>query len=246
LWRCYADGADLTSDHPHTALGVFLTAYEAERLAALLEAGETTSAALKEINKARRSEAARLLRAAGLGHAHPEISSAVLRAIAGARAVRTAITPVWTMPGPHTTTGRLTGEVLRLIDAARMSVTCSSYNFTPRSQMWQALQNASTRPQLAVTVYVDATAGTPERVADHLPHAVVYRTTTLDGDARPLVSYAKFIVIDHAVVLTTSANFFGPAENSNIELGLLVHDTALAETIEHTMRTQHGQLYEQV
>jgi phosphatidylserine/phosphatidylglycerophosphate/cardiolipin synthase-like enzyme len=236
----------MTSDHPHTALGAFLTAYEAERLAALLEAGETTSASLKEVNTTRRSEATRLLRAAGLGHAHPETSSAVLRAIAGARAVRTAITPVWTMPGPHTTTGRLTGEVLRLIDAARMSVTCSSYNFTPRSRMWQALQAASARPQLAVTVYVDATAGTPERVADHLPHAAVYRTATLEGDARPLVSHAKFIVIDHAVVLTTSANFSGPAENSNIELGLLVHDTVLAETIETTMWSQHGRLYEQV
>jgi len=36
------------------------------------------------------------------------------------------------------------------------------------------------------------------------------------------------------------------AENSNIELGLLVHDTALASSIESTMRDKHGVLYERV
>jgi phosphatidylserine/phosphatidylglycerophosphate/cardiolipin synthase-like enzyme len=171
---------------------------------------------------------------------------AVLRAIAGARSIRTTITPVWTMPGPQTSMGRLTGEVLRLIDAARISVTCSSYNFSPYSSMWTALRDASQRPDLAVTVYVDASAGTPQQVADHLRNATVFQTITPPRKTKPLVSHAKFVVIDHAVVLTTSANFSHNAENSNIELGLLVHDTALAESIEHTMRVQHGQLYERV
>jgi phosphatidylserine/phosphatidylglycerophosphate/cardiolipin synthase-like enzyme len=231
---------------PYAALGAFLTGHEAERLAIVLEAGETTSSALKEINRTRRAEATRLIRTAGLGHDRAETSVAVLRAIAGARSLRTTITPVWTMPGPQTSVGRLTGEVLRLIDAARISVTCSSYNFSPYSAMWTALRDASQRPELAVTVYVDATAGTPRQVADHLRNAAVFRTTILAGTNRPLVSHAKFVVIDHAVVLTTSANFSHNAENSNIELGLLVHDTALAESIEQTMRAQHGQLYERV
>lgn len=236
----------MTSDHPFSRLGAFLTGHEAERLAAALEAGETTSSALKEINSTRRAKATRLLRAAGLGHVEADTSVAVLRAIAGARSIRTAITPVWTMPGPQTTTGRLTGEVLRLIEAARISVTCCSYNFSSYSSMWTALREASTRPDLAVTVYVDAKAGTPQQVADHLRAATVYRTTTPLDSTKPLVSHAKFVVIDHAVVLTTSANFSHNAENSNIELGLLVHDTALAESIEHTMRVQQGQLYERV
>lgn len=231
---------------PYTALGAFLTGHEADRLAIVLEAGETTNSALKEINRTRRAEATRLIRAAGLGHNRAETSVAVLRAIAGARSIRTTITPVWTMPGPQTSVGRLTGEVLRLIDAARISVTCSSYNFSPYSAMWTALRDASQRPELAVTVYVDATAGTPRQVADHLRGAAVFQTVTPPHKAKPLVSHAKFVVIDHAVVLTTSANFSHNAENSNIELGLLVHDTALAESIEQTMRAQHGQLYERV
>lgn len=241
-----ASPAPLAAGDPLWALGAFLATFEAERLAVVLEAGETTTSALKEINRTRRTEAARLLKAAGLGHDHIQTSVAVLRAIAGARSIRTTITPVWTMPGPQTSMGRLTGEVLRLIDAARMSVTCSSYNFTSRSRMWDALKAASTRPQMAVTVYVDATAGTPQQVADHLPAAAVFQTTTLAGTARPLVSHAKLAIIDHAVILTTSANFSHNAENTNIELGLLVHDTALASSIESTMRAQHGVLYERV
>ncbi|WP_250284032.1 DISARM system phospholipase D-like protein DrmC [Frankia sp. CiP1_Cm_nod2] len=170
----------------------------------------------------------------------------MLRAIAGARSVRTTITPVWTMPGSHASHGRLTSEVLRLIDAARISVTCSSYNFTPRSRMWEALRAASARPQMTVTVYVDAAAGTPQQIADHLPAAVVFQTTTPAGATRPLVSHAKMIIIDHVIMLTTSANFSYNAENTNIELGLLVHDTAIASSVESTMRAQHGVLYERV
>jgi hypothetical protein len=44
----------------------------------------------------------------------------------------------------------------------------------------------------------------------------------------------------------TSANFSHPAENTNIELGLLVNDSALASAIESTMRDKHGVLYERV
>ncbi|MBG0560779.1 DISARM system phospholipase D-like protein DrmC [Actinoplanes aureus] len=231
---------------PHEALGAFLTAYEAIRLAALFQAGATTGQALREVHAARRSEARQLLTEAGIGPSARETSVVVLRAIAGARSVQTAITPVWTMPGPHATIGRLTSEAQRIIDDARMSIVCSSFNFTPHSAMWRSLQTAATRPSLAVTVYLDATAGSPAAVAAHLPKATVLRTLTAPGATKPLVSHAKFIVVDHTVTLLTSANFSWSAENSNIELGLLIHDTVLAESIETLMRSKHGLLYEPV
>lgn len=56
----------------------------------------------------------------------------------------------------------------------------------------------------------------------------------------------RFIVVDRAVTLLTSASFSCRAENSKIELGLLVQDTALASSIESTMRDKHGVLYERV
>ncbi len=48
------------------------------------------------------------------------------------------------------------------------------------------------------------------------------------------------------IMLLTSANFSWSAENSNIELGLLIHDSTLAASIEQLMRTKHGLLYEPV
>ena len=235
----------MTAD-PYTALGAFLTAYEAERLATALRAGETTTGALKEIHPARRSKAKQLLTAADLGHHRVDVSVAVLGAITGARSASSAITPVWTMPGSQATIGRLTGEARRLINDARMSIVCSSFNFTAHSHMWSALKEASSRPGVTVTVYLDANAGSPETVVAHLPRATVYRTTTLGGSSKPLVSHAKFIIIDRSLTLLTSANFSFSAENTNIEFGLLIHDTALAVSIEVLMRDKHGVLYERV
>jgi phosphatidylserine/phosphatidylglycerophosphate/cardiolipin synthase-like enzyme len=231
---------------PYAALGAFLTAFEAERLATALQASDTTTQALKELHAARRSDAKRLLAEANLGHHRTEISVAVLRAIAGARAIRTTVTPVWTMPGAEATIGRLTGEAQRLIDDARMSIVCSSFNFTPHSRMWTALHAACARPGVSVTVYLDATKGSPEAVAAHLPKATVYRTLSVPGGNQPLVSHAKFIIIDRTLTLLTSANFSYSAENTNIELGLLLHDTALATSIETLMRSKHGVLYEHI
>jgi hypothetical protein len=105
---------------PYAELGTFLTEFEAERLAASLASGDTIAQALKEVHVARRSEAKRLIALAGLGHQDVDTSTAVLRAIAGARAVRSAVSPVWTMPGAEATIGRLTSEAQRLIDDARM------------------------------------------------------------------------------------------------------------------------------
>ncbi|MFJ6200190.1 DISARM system phospholipase D-like protein DrmC [Micromonospora sp. NPDC092111] len=228
------------STDPYTALGAFLTAYEAQRLATVLQAGGTTSQVLKEVHAARRSEAKRLLFAAVLGPEHRGDSVAVLRAIAGARSVRTAISPVWTMPGVEATTGRLTSEAQRIIDDARMSIVCSSFNFTPHSGMWIALKNAAVRPGLSVTVYLDAHAGSPAAVAAHLPKATVLRTLAPPGGHHPLVSHAKFIVIDRVITLLTSANFSYSAENTNIEPGLLVYDTNLATSIEALIEASTG------
>src|SRR5262249_18845726 len=126
------------------------------------------------------------------------------------------------------------------------SVVCSSYNFSPHSQMWTALRDASNRDGVTVTVYLDADKGDPRSVAAHMPRATVYRTLTLSGGKEPLVSHAKFVIIDRAIVLLTSANFSHSAENTNIELGLLVSDTTLAESIEALLRKKRGILYERV
>jgi phosphatidylserine/phosphatidylglycerophosphate/cardiolipin synthase-like enzyme len=228
---------------PIEALGEFLTAQEAIGLAVLLESGQHTTHALREVNAVRREETKQLMVAAGLGHADLDRSLAVLHAIAGAKAVRHDLTPVWSMPGNEANVGHLTSEFHRLVQAARQSVTCATYNFESTSQMWDVLREASEQPGVVVTVYVDGDKADASKVKAQLPQATIYRSAVLP-DGKQVVSHAKFIVIDHAMLLLTSANFSFSAENRNIELGLRIHDPALAASVETTMASKHGSLYE--
>lgn len=231
------------SDDPLKQLGEYLTATEAESLAVLIDAGEHTTHALASVSHARRDRAANLLNLAGIGHTEPAISVAVLRGIAGAKSAHRDLTPVWTMPGNEATTGHLTNQFHDVVAAARISVTCATYNFSSTSSMWDALQKASEEPEVVVCVYVDAGKGDPGGVKARLPRATVYRSANLPN-GQPIVSHTKFIVVDHEVVLLTSANFSYNAENRNIEFGLLIHDSGLAASIESTMASKRGSLYE--
>lgn len=230
---------------PLRALGEYLTADEAAGIAALLEAGRHTVQALREVNTSRRERAKELLAGAGLGHADLDRSLPVLRAIAGAKTVSRDLTPVWTMPGGAATVGHLTSEFHHIVLAARQSVVCATYNFESTSHMWGVLKTASERPEVVVTVYVDGEKADADQLKAQLPKATIYRSATLP-DGRQVVSHAKFIVIDRALLLLTSANFSFSAENRNIEFGLRIHDPALAASVEGTMREQHGSLYELV
>jgi phosphatidylserine/phosphatidylglycerophosphate/cardiolipin synthase-like enzyme len=228
---------------PFVALGQYLTASEAEALAVQFDNGQHVIKALGTISSARREEAKGLLAAAGLGHADSGRATAVLRGIAGAKSVHRDLTPVWTMPGNEAKVGHLTGEFHRLVQAARISVTCATYNFETTSQMWAVLKEAAEQPGVVVTVYVDGDTADAIKVKAQLPRATIYRSAELPSGTR-VVSHAKFVVIDHKVLLLTSANFSFSAENRNVEFGLLVRDAALAQSVESTMTSKHGSLYE--
>ena len=230
---------------PFDALGEFLTANEALGLAVLLAEGERTSVALREVSSARRDDVKGLLAATGLGHSDVDRSVAVLHAIAGAKSVHRDLTPVWTMPGNEATIGHLTSEFYRLVRAARQSVTCATYNFEPTSQMWTVLKEVSSQAGVVVTVYVDGDKADADKIKEQLERATVYQSAVLPN-GRQIVSHAKFVIVDHAVLLLTSANFSFNAENRNVEFGLLVRDPALAESVEMTMTSKHGSLYELV
>jgi phosphatidylserine/phosphatidylglycerophosphate/cardiolipin synthase-like enzyme len=233
------------SDEPLSELGAYLTAAEAEGLAVLLGVGEHTMHALSSVGANRRERASELLKAAGIGHNAPDLSVAVLQAIAGAKSVHRELMPVWTMPGNEATVGHLTNQFHEVVKAARTSVTCATYNFSPTSNMWDALKAASEQPDVVVCVYVDADKGDPTGVKSRLPRAVVYRSATTP-DGKVIVSHTKLIIVDHEIVLLTSANFSYSAENRNVEFGLLIRDSGLAASIESTMASKRGSLYELV
>ena len=83
---------------------------------------------------------------------------AVLRAIEGARSAPTTVEPLWTMPGHLAQHGRLTQSVTYLVDSARHSVVCSTFNFQRSSGLWEALQQTAQRPEITMRVYLDTNA----------------------------------------------------------------------------------------
>ncbi|GGG58134.1 hypothetical protein GCM10011374_21170 [Kocuria dechangensis] len=238
---------------PAFDLGRFLTGTEAKEVADRLASGATITMALNAVAPGRREVARDLLRRSGLGSVDRERTVVVLRALHGARSTATAVEPRWTMPGHLAQSGALTGSVARLVENARTSIMCSTFNFQRSSVLWKALGDASKRPELTVRVYLDTGAAdtephewspTTQEVADHLRPATVLRTRTFDGTL--VRNHAKFLIIDHRFLLVTSANFSKSAEWNNVELGVHVDNANLAEAIENEMRNAETSLYEVV
>lgn len=177
----------------------------------------------------------------------------MLRAIQGARSAATKIDPLWTMPGHLVQSGPLTTSVTHLVDNARESVTCSTFNFQRTSGLWAALNQAAGRPEIAVRVYLDAVAAgrgarsgspTARQIAAHLPGSTVLRTKAFDGGQ--VRNHAKFVAVDHRFLLITSANFSWSAEHGNIEFGVFIDNPNLTGTVERELQSVEDVLYERV
>ena len=239
-----------SSAEPARALGTLLTGTEAREIAGHLLDGDTLTASLRVVASGRRPEVRSLLSAVGDG----DVMVAVLRAIEGARSSPTTVDPLWTMPGHLAQHGRLTHSVTHLVDNARYSVVCSTFNFQRSSGLWKALQRAARRSEITMKVYMDTNAAdggrrrasspTTDEVAVHLKPAIVLRTKSFDG--RQIRNHSKFISIDHRFLLVTSANFSWSAENSNLEFGLLVDNPNLAESVERELRDAEDLVFERV
>jgi phosphatidylserine/phosphatidylglycerophosphate/cardiolipin synthase-like enzyme len=247
----------LGSSHPSAEaareLGRLLTGTEAKDIADRLADGDTVTAALKSVAAALRPRLRSLLEFGSPGAFARDHVVAVLRAVEGARSTTTAIDPLWTMPGHLARGGPLTSSVAHLVDNARRSVTCSTFNFQRTSALWAALRRIALRPEIELRVYVDtaaadhrSTPSTPStyEVAAHLHPGIVMRTRPFDGTS--VRNHAKFLAIDHRFLLVTSANFSWSAEHGNVELGVLADNINLVQAVESQMRRVEESLYEQV
>lgn len=227
-------------------LGALLTGTEARQIADRLADDDTLTAALRVVAADRRAEVRTLL-----ASLRPDRAVAVLRGIEGARSTVTALDPLWTMPGHLAQSGPLTSSVRDLVDRARVSVTCSTFNFQRSSGLWHALRRAARRPEVGVRVYVDTAAAdhdpkpwspTTSETAAHLAPGLVLRTTTFDGCQ--VRNHAKFLAIDHRFLLVTSANFSYSAEQGNVEFGVFIDNPNLAEAVEREMLRAEDALYQ--
>ncbi|KUO20841.1 DISARM system phospholipase D-like protein DrmC [Streptomyces dysideae] len=234
-------------------LGRLLTGTEAKDIADRLADGDTLTTALKVVAVGQRAEVRQLLEAVGGGPGAAPQQILVLRAIEGARALPTTLSPLWTMPGHLAQSGPLTTSVTRLVDSARHAITCSTFNFQRSSTLWTSLRTAAQRDGVAVRVYMDTRAAdgsgqhwspSTTEVATHLAPAEVWRTKEFDGGY--VRNHAKFLAIDHHLLLVTSANFSWSAENNNVEFGVLIDNPNLTEAVERELREAEGTLYEQI
>jgi phosphatidylserine/phosphatidylglycerophosphate/cardiolipin synthase-like enzyme len=230
------------SSNPVEELGQYLSANEARKMAVLLVGGAHINKALNEVAEEKREVAKGLMASAALDHRNYQEAARVLLGIAGAKSAAQPATPVWTMPGNEAEIGHLTNQFHRVVSEARVSVTCATYNFETTSKMWDVLREASERPGVLVSVYVDGETADTTKVAQQLPKATVFRS----GDTaagKHIRSHAKFVVVDHELLLLTSANFSYSAENLNVEFGLLLHDPRLAASVEEVMRSKQDSIY---
>lgn len=239
------------SNDPVVALAEALTGTEAAQVADRLAARASRSQVLQVLPPARRGELRPLFETARDIPSEELIRG--LRCAAVGRVDRPRVDLVWTAPHDLIATGQLTSALRHLVDGARSSVVCATYNFQRSSAQWEALREASARPDLDVRVYVDSGAAearpdvrtpTTQQVADELRGATVLRSRPWRG--RPTRTHAKFFVVDRRKLVVTSANFSWSGEQHNVELGVRVDDAALAQAAARQMRALEEHIYEPV
>ncbi len=233
------------SADPLVRLGALLSGAEAAQLASWLGSGATMPKALASIGPERRPAVKSLFAEAGLSGS---AAVPVLRAIEGAHQQARAIEPVWTVPDGMADYGHLTSAVKALVLGARQSVVCSTFNFQKSSALWPVLADVAGRGTVDVTLYLDTSAAksgpSPTELATHLAGARVYRTRSVGN--RVYRNHAKFIALDHQVLIVTSANLSLSAERYNVEFGLVVRDSSLAELVQKQLFDLQPILYELV
>ncbi|UEJ81850.1 DISARM system phospholipase D-like protein DrmC [Brachybacterium halotolerans subsp. kimchii] len=235
-------------DNPIGTLGRQIRTADARIIIGSLQQGESVLGALMALSPGARADLKALLRQADMLQ-DPAGLEQVLNGIVGARSVDRTNELLWTTPGLRSRSGGLTTSLVGLVDDAAESIVCSTYNFQTTSGMWKALRRASRR-RLDLRIYIDreATKGgggpTAIDIAQQLAPATVFRTRYVDG--RALRNHAKYFVIDHRVLVVTSANFSWSAENNNVELGLKVPDPQLARRVERELENLEGDIYESV
>lgn len=159
---------------------------------------------------------------------------------------------VWTGPEVGPVASRDTAVVVReLFDRAKHSVLVAGFAVYKGRQVFDRLAaNMAHNPNLEVRMFLNVTRGhgdgrtETEIVAEFrrrfvANHWTGVRTPDLYYDPRALsvepnskaVLHAKCIVVDERWSFVTSANFTEAAQERNIEVGLLVEDTSLANAL---------------
>ena len=234
-----------------------LPAHQRRRLAAALESGllraPFTPEALRSVaglREAPEAVIAVLDRWEGLGVAGPA-KAAWLRSLEEAEGRRERPEFVWSGPEVHGLHARGTRQALeQSLASARRSVWLSTYAFFDGPRAFEMLaRRMDETPELIVTLLLNIerkrgdttrTEDLVRRFADRFwngdwPGArkprVFYDPRSLEPGGPEGVLHAKALVIDDQIAFLTSANLTEAALDRNIEMGVLLRDRALAQTV---------------
>jgi hypothetical protein len=210
-----------------------------------------------------------MLQALAAAGASPGAIALFLDAIAREREMRRsaedAIELVSTGPETVAAPNRDTRVVVsELFASACTSVTVVGYAVYQGKQVFRALaERMDGNPNLVVRMYLDIQrahmdSSMPDELVRRFAHR--FRTQEWPGERMPEVFYdprsvelettkrasmhAKCIVVDEATCFVSSANFTGAAQLKNIEIGVLIRSTRLAQQLTDHFRAlvQNGAL----
>lgn len=143
---------------------------------------------------------------------------------------------VWSGPEAAQARSRETGQVLReLFSAAEHDVIVAGFAFWGASTIFEPLHQRALDRGLDIEffIHLDPTGKNAQMTPENF-----YRYTWPWKDIRPRIHYdtradggdeqgsmhAKCVVVDEAATFITSANFTSAAQNTNVELGVVIRD----------------------
>lgn len=208
-----------------------VTTHDLERITRALESGRSPFPFSRVSLSALGISGSELLSLNALGR---DGALATLRAVARERA-RAPAAPqlVWTGPDGRASSARDTAVVLTsLFEQAKERVLLVGFTFDHAGDVLRPLWNAMKRGVTA-RVFAD-TAAAALFSTTHWPFGPpapkVFAFRPPEGVFASL--HAKCVVVDGRHTLVTSANFTDRGQTRNVEVGVLLDDVALAESIE--------------
>jgi phosphatidylserine/phosphatidylglycerophosphate/cardiolipin synthase-like enzyme len=150
---------------------------------------------------------------------------------------------VWSGPEAAQAQSRDTSQVLReLFESAERHVIIAGFAFRGASTIFDTLHRRALASRLEIEffIHLDPTGKNQQMTpanffqytwpwTDVIPD--VYYDARVDGEDDRGSMHAKCVVVDEAATFITSANFTSAAQTTNVELGVLVRDTAFAARV---------------
>jgi len=205
---------------------------EAGLLGRELSAGKPISMAMNAVNQERRQSVRDIIEQI-LKTADPVSVGEILLAMSAmGKNASTKMELVWSGPMPNGAMGRRTWAVAEdLISRAKEFIYAATYSAGENSPYVQELKTAVKRGIKVVCLVDPHNLPKPaNEIRKQLPGAKLLAFAGKDGTDYPYM-HSKFLVVDGSHAFLTSANFSVAAADSNLETGIWIRNSFVAQQI---------------